>query len=302
MKLRGNRSQLDRAGVYLKRGVGSFKEREKEERVVTEVRSERKKRSSNKDRDSDNENDYEMRKYKNEYEKSDRKVEVRDREVVLDSGPWKSLDRDREEKDKKDKEEFVSVAVTVPCPASRAGCLIGSKGTQSLHHITLHYTTLNCTSLYCTTLHYTTLHNTTLHYTALHYTTLYTQLVISLLHSTPLCIHSSLLQFISVIILLYLFLSYLVLYYLVLSYLVLSYLILSYFCFFLGAVVKEIMRRTTARITISDEVNKSLIRYFVLFILLYLTLSHLKYLMSSYQILYCIISSYFISLSTISCS
>ena len=111
-----------------------------------------------------------MRKYKNEYEKSDRKVEVRDREVVLDSGPWKSLDRDREEKDKKDKEEFVSVAVTVPCPASRAGCLIGSKGTQSLHHITLHYTTLNCTSLYCTTLHYTTLHNTTLHCTTLHYT------------------------------------------------------------------------------------------------------------------------------------
>ena len=132
VKLRGSRSQLDRAGVYLKRGVGSFKEREKEDRIVTEVRPERKKRSVNKDRDSDNENDFDIRKYKNEYEKSERKVEVRDREVVLDSGPWKSLDRDREEKDKKDKEEFVSVAVTVPCPASRAGCLIGSKGTK--HH------------------------------------------------------------------------------------------------------------------------------------------------------------------------
>ena len=156
VKLRGNRSQLDRAGVYLKRGVGSFKEREKEERVVTEVRPERKKRSSNKDRDSDNENDFEIRKYKNEYEKSDRKVEVRDREVVLDGGPWKSLDRDREEKDKKDKdkdkEEFVSVAVTVPCPASRAGCLIGSKGSQSLHHITLDYAALHYTTPYYTTL------------------------------------------------------------------------------------------------------------------------------------------------------
>jgi hypothetical protein len=139
VKLRGNRSQLDRAGVYLKRGVGSFKEREKEDRVVTEVRPERKKRSANKDKDSDNENDFDMRKYKNDYEKSERKVEVRDREVVLDGGPWKSLEREREEKDKKDKEkekdkeEFVSVAVTVPCPASRAGCLIGSKGTLSTH-------------------------------------------------------------------------------------------------------------------------------------------------------------------------
>ena len=128
--------------MYLKRGVGSFKEREKEERVVTEVRPERKKRSTNKDgRDSDNENDFDIRKYKNEYEKSDRKVEVRDREVIIDNGPWKSMDREREEKDKKDKdkEEFVSVAVTVPCPASRAGCLIGSKGNLSFFLTLTHF-------------------------------------------------------------------------------------------------------------------------------------------------------------------
>ena len=195
----------------MKRGVGSFKEREKEDRVVTEVRSERKKRSSNKDRDSDNENDFEIRKYKNEYEKSDRKVEVRDREVVLDSGPWKSLDRDREEKDKKDKEEFVSVAVTVPCPASRAGCLIGSKGSQSLHYIRLQCTILQYNTLHYTTLHYTTLQCTTVHYTTLYYTILHTQLVISLLLSSPLCIHSNLLQFVSVIIFSSLLFSYLVL-------------------------------------------------------------------------------------------
>jgi rRNA processing protein Krr1/Pno1 len=130
VKLKGSRSQLDRAGVYLKRGVGSFKDKDKDDRSVTESRSDRKKRSTTKDRESDNDDDKsEVRRSKMESEKSERKSELKDREVVLDTtGPWKTLDREREEKKEKDKEEFVSVAVTVPCPASRAGCLIGSKG------------------------------------------------------------------------------------------------------------------------------------------------------------------------------
>ena len=124
VKLRGNRSQLDRAGVYLKRGFGTY--RDKEERIVTDTR---KKRSSARDRDSDDDI-YDVRKS----EKTDRKVELKEssREVTIESGPWKiperERDRDRDREDKERKDDFVSVAVTVPCPASRAGCLIGSKG------------------------------------------------------------------------------------------------------------------------------------------------------------------------------
>ena len=135
VKLRGNRSQLDRAGVYLKRGFGTY--RDKEERIVTDTR---KKRSSLRDRDSD-EDIYEMRK-RNDSEKSDRKVEMKEsrREVTIDSNsewkiPERDRDRDREREDKDRKDDFVSVAVTVPCPASRAGCLIGSKGEKKQKEI-----------------------------------------------------------------------------------------------------------------------------------------------------------------------
>ena len=131
-KLRGSRSQLERASSYLKRGVGAFRDKEKEKDRDDRLddRFSKKKRSKDKGNDSDLSGDEGKKNTKDEGKDRERKSFL-DRDSVsesVSSSMWKShavTEKDRE-KDKTD--EGHSVAVTVPCPASRAGCLIGSKG------------------------------------------------------------------------------------------------------------------------------------------------------------------------------
>ena len=123
--MKGSRSQLDRACLYLRRGIGSFKEREVLEKLDPLVR---RKKKSDKIYDSDHSDENRRRddRDKDKEEMRLRKSAI-ERELLGDSyrGPEKDRERDRErERD----EGFHTVAVTVPCPASRAGCLIGSKG------------------------------------------------------------------------------------------------------------------------------------------------------------------------------
>ena len=129
-KLRGSRSQLERASSYLKRGVGAYRDKEKEKDRDDRLddRFNKKKRSKDKGNDSDLSGDEGKKNSKDDGKDRERKSFL-DRDTVTESvssSMWKSHAVTEKEREKAD--DSHSVAVTVPCPASRAGCLIGSKG------------------------------------------------------------------------------------------------------------------------------------------------------------------------------
>lgn len=130
VKMRGSRSQIERATIYLKRGIGAFKDRDREEKF--DDKNMKRRRSREKGNDSDFSGDEGRRTFR-----EDGKDREKDRKVAADENSsniaWRShtlteKDRDREKEKAERAEDSHTVAVTVPCPASRAGCLIGSKG------------------------------------------------------------------------------------------------------------------------------------------------------------------------------